>query len=327
MCPWLPQHSPQHLMTDETLSAVGRLLPLAESVDLSGGGEPLLHPRFMEMVQSAKEAGCVTGFSTNATLLHPSISRALVAMGLDWIGFSIDGATPETYESIRAGAHLREVQANVQGLRAVKAEQKATKPAMFLVYVLMRRNLEELPAAVEWAASAGVERMVVKHLDLILKKGDEEQTLLEVVEEGPRVQNVVAEAQSLARRAGINLRVYGFSPEESWICEINPLRNLFINWEGYVSPCITLGYGRQHYFRGQWHSRQTVRFGNVRQKDLMELWKREPYREFRASYSRRERTWLVHSVTTAAEGRTRPAESFLPPAPAGCQTCYYLHES
>ncbi len=111
------------------------------------------------------------------------------------------------------------------------------------------------------------------------------------------------------------------------MCEINPRQNLFINWEGYVSPCITLAYVRRHYFQGQWRARASVRFGNIREAELPVLWNREPYREFRSTFQRRERVWLAHALTVAAEGNAQPVASFLPEAPLGCQTCYYLYEN
>jgi radical SAM protein with 4Fe4S-binding SPASM domain len=64
-------------------------------------GEPLLNKHIVSYVSSAKEAGHRVGFYSNGTLLTSKKSDDLLAAGLDYIVFSFDGATKETYESIR----------------------------------------------------------------------------------------------------------------------------------------------------------------------------------------------------------------------------------
>lgn len=87
----------------ELVDAVPRL----ERLTLQGLGEPLLAPDLFHMLEYAAERGIRAGFNTNGTLLTRPISERLVALGVDWLHVSLDGATAETYEGIRDGSDSR----------------------------------------------------------------------------------------------------------------------------------------------------------------------------------------------------------------------------
>jgi MoaA/NifB/PqqE/SkfB family radical SAM enzyme len=63
-------------------------------------GEPLLHPRFADMVRYAKEGGCALQIdtTTNGSLLNPRKNLELISAGLDRINISVNGVSRETYE-------------------------------------------------------------------------------------------------------------------------------------------------------------------------------------------------------------------------------------
>ncbi len=62
-------------------------------------GEPLLHPRFADMVRYAKEKKCAEKISTttNASLLSPKRNLEIIEAGLDRINISVYGVRPEQY--------------------------------------------------------------------------------------------------------------------------------------------------------------------------------------------------------------------------------------
>ena len=65
MCPWreiAKKASAQGIMTAEIWEAIRPYLPQVQSVDFTGGGEPLLQPRLAEWIAQAKAVGCETGF-------------------------------------------------------------------------------------------------------------------------------------------------------------------------------------------------------------------------------------------------------------------------
>jgi radical SAM protein with 4Fe4S-binding SPASM domain len=74
--------------------------PEIDFLHLTFAGEPLLHPKALEMIQYAKSRGIKVGLVTNATLLNKPITYDIVNSGLDIITFSIDGVD-KTFERVR----------------------------------------------------------------------------------------------------------------------------------------------------------------------------------------------------------------------------------
>ena len=62
-------------------------------------GEPLLNPRFADMVKYAKDSGCCDKIdtTTNASLLNPRRNLKIINAGLDRINISIEGVNKEQY--------------------------------------------------------------------------------------------------------------------------------------------------------------------------------------------------------------------------------------
>jgi MoaA/NifB/PqqE/SkfB family radical SAM enzyme len=62
-------------------------------------GEPLLNPRFADMVRYAKAKQCAERIdtTTNASLLNPAINLAIIEAGLDRINISIEGVNAKQY--------------------------------------------------------------------------------------------------------------------------------------------------------------------------------------------------------------------------------------
>ena len=109
-----------------------------------GGGEPLLHPRLVDMVQLATERGLATEVTTNALLLEEPMAEALVAAGLGQLVVSIDGATAETFGKVRSGASLATVVRNVQHLQDKREFVDGPRVRVGLEFVAMRSNVAAL---------------------------------------------------------------------------------------------------------------------------------------------------------------------------------------
>lgn len=313
-------------MSWNTFSRIAENFHLTEGVDLTGGGEPTINSRLFEMVRVAKEAGCNVGFSTNGLKLTAELAETLISLGQDWISFSVDGATAATYNNIRLGSDFDTVSQNIRTLYKLKVARHSQIPQIMLVFVMMAENYHELPAYVDLAHSLGVEQIIAKNLDVILHEEDDTRRLFSHNEGASpaNLESVLTQAQKHAHKLNIGLRLYALQPQELTICEQNPLRSLFFNWAGDVSPCITLAYAEERFFNGQRHSVPCQRFGNINQEPLDQIWQKMTYRQFRQHYEERVRLdreailnlWLDHS----------PAETpSKPPAPEGCQTCYYLY--
>lgn len=72
----------------------------------TGGGEPMLHPKMVDMVEYAKTRGARIWMNTNGSMFGPQEKkredlRRLIAAGIDLIEFSMDAADADLYAQLR----------------------------------------------------------------------------------------------------------------------------------------------------------------------------------------------------------------------------------
>ncbi len=126
-------------------------------VTLFSGGEPLLHQDIAELARHAVSAGMRAVISTNGTLITPAMAEKLAAVGLSYIGTSIDGI-PETHDRFRGmkGAFDR----SIQGLRNAKAAGIKTG----VRFTITRGNMRDIPAIFDILEREGIPRICFYHL-------------------------------------------------------------------------------------------------------------------------------------------------------------------
>lgn len=83
-------------------------------------GEPLLHPRIVDMIEVATRRGIRTYLTTNGTLLDDAMNRALLRSGLARLTVSVDGAD-DVHEATR-GVALGPIRERVLALKRLRDE-------------------------------------------------------------------------------------------------------------------------------------------------------------------------------------------------------------
>jgi pyruvate-formate lyase-activating enzyme len=110
------------MLSEQTLAKIlGAYVPNMRSSPefiVAGGGEPLLHPRAIDLLSLMVRSGFATSLTTNATRISANTADQLVKLGLSCIYVSFWGITAEEYES---EMHLpfAPTLANVEHLAAV----------------------------------------------------------------------------------------------------------------------------------------------------------------------------------------------------------------
>jgi len=175
-----------------------KLLPMFQRfrpiVQLSGHGETLHHPNFMEMLEKVIYAGCRVTFQTNGTLLTPQKIEKIMRPGVEGIAISIDDATPELFAKIRRHARLDKILENIRLINETKKRLRTDRPQLTFEFVAMRQNIHELPSAVRMAGELGVANFLVAELiEYNLTRG---QSLVN----DPLMVEWVSEAEAEARR-------------------------------------------------------------------------------------------------------------------------------
>jgi len=114
-------------------------------VSLYTVGEPLVYPWLEEAVSIAKNMGIRIGISTNANLVERL--KNLYASNPEWIesfGFSVDGATPQTYEKMRRGGELKKVMESCEWILRVNKHRHMSRIALSITCVISKDNIREI---------------------------------------------------------------------------------------------------------------------------------------------------------------------------------------
>ncbi len=133
-------------------------LPYVENIVLNGIGEPLLHPRIMELISIYDKYGIKMTTNTNLSIMTPELASLMHRTFTD-IQVSCDAASPETYSAIRQGLNFDRFVKNLKMLRV------AGKTEICMATVVMRQNFKELPQIVELAADLGCDKLVMLDLN------------------------------------------------------------------------------------------------------------------------------------------------------------------
>jgi radical SAM protein with 4Fe4S-binding SPASM domain len=257
--------------------------PGVKALQLQGLGEPLLHPRFFDMVAHAARRGIEVSANTNLTALSERRAEECVRSGLHRLYVSLDAASAEAFEYIRVGARFSRVLRNLERLNEAKRRLAAALPRIALVAVAMRRNLEELPALVRLAHAHGLQEVSVQHLCHDFSEASlpgryaamrafvEAETLLG--EDLARIERWFGEARAAARALGLELRLPRARPRPQaragrarcdW-----PWRGAYVSYSGEAMPCCMVA------------TPDRMNFGNMAREGVASVWNNAAYREFR----------------------------------------------
>ena len=138
-----------------------------ECLSLQGVGEPLLHPRALDMLALGKAKGMRTMFVSNMTLLSPTAAERLVEMEHDLIVASVDTVDPALMASIRRGVHfdlVARIGRNIALLQEAKARAGAKHPEIMVAAILMKSTVAGAPALVERMKALGIKHIAFTHL-------------------------------------------------------------------------------------------------------------------------------------------------------------------
>ncbi len=272
-----------------------------QELHLQGLGEPMMHPRFFEMVEYAAKKGIKVTTNSNLTLLNNRRAERCVTSGLRCLHISLDGATAETYERIRVRAHFEKVVANLERLLAARKHFKSEFPDITLVIVMMRQNLHELPDLVHFAHRWSLKRIFAQHLChdftetslplqyIPMREFVQGETLLE--EDPQRIEYYFSEARKVAKELDIDLRlprtqIRLHSPGTPGPKRCNwPWSAAYFSYQGYAMPCCMVS------------TPDRINFGKISEQRAEELWNNRHYQEFRDQLSSKKPPEICHSCS------------------------------
>ena len=219
-------------------------------------GEPYLNKDFLQFVKAAKAQNIYCTTSSNGHYFTDEFINGTIDSGLDSMIVSIDGVTQESFEKYRVRGELQKVVAGSKRFMEIKKQRKSKTPLIAWQFLVMKHNEYEIPAIKKLAKEVGVDRLLIKTIEVRNKE--------EAAEWLPQSEKY---------------RRYDFDGEHFEVKNSNkkscprPWLSTLINWDGSVVPCCFDKNGE--YEMGNINSPQS----------LDEIWRGEKFEKFRYKLS------------------------------------------
>jgi MoaA/NifB/PqqE/SkfB family radical SAM enzyme len=236
---------------EEICSSIDQLREMGTLFLGLSGGEPMMHPRFFDLVEYAIESGLAVQVLTNGTFLsYGSASRLKSAGGVYGVSVSIYGGSAETHDAFTGVAGSW--QKAWDGVRCAKREGLS----VLLKFILTRHNVHEVEMMVAQADDVDCPRV----LDPTITGRHDGST------SSVDVRIPTEDLESLYR-----------GPLGAWVGDAGACQsadefacncargNLGITLFGGVQPCISV----------------PLELGNIRSQSLVEIWNSPKANEIR----------------------------------------------
>ena len=145
------------LTIEEGKAFIDDISAFGSPVMLFSGGEPLMHPHFLDLCFYAKSKGMRAVISTNGTLITKELAKELKKVGLSYVGISLDGLE-SVHDRFRGkkGA-FREA---IEGINYAK--EAGIKVG--LRFTINKRNAQEIPGIFKLLEEENIPRVCFYHL-------------------------------------------------------------------------------------------------------------------------------------------------------------------
>lgn len=290
-------------MTEETFDRIlWGLDEFQEKPELffGGYGEPLFHPRILDLIEHAKKQGYRVSLITNGTLLTEHITDRLIDLQLDMLWVSLDGASPECYADVRLGDALPLVIENLTRLRTKKYKKFGSSawsgfPKLGIAFVAMQRNIHDLGEVVHLGTKLGAVEFSISHVLAHNPELLEENLYMDSLD-----KVASQEIRPLVRMPFMDIQPNTLQVLRDVLKAMNPLElsgsflnrntdqcpfvergSLSIRWDGKVSPCLPLLYTHKYFLHVRERISREYFVGDIHETNLFQIWNEGGYRDLR----------------------------------------------
>jgi SynChlorMet cassette radical SAM/SPASM protein ScmF len=177
-------------------SAIRQARPLGLARVKLTGGEPLLHPDFVRLLEIVRREELAVAIETNGVLCTVELAAEIAKSPVRRVSVSMDAADAETHEWIRGVPGCFE-----QAVQAVRHLARADTPPQIIMSV-MRRNVGQMRAMVHMAEDLGASSVKFNVVQPVargekLHRGNETLSVRELVALGRWVDTELAAATNL----------------------------------------------------------------------------------------------------------------------------------
>jgi GT2 family glycosyltransferase/MoaA/NifB/PqqE/SkfB family radical SAM enzyme len=259
---------------------------------LNYSGESTVYPELIPAIQLARSAGAFVELVSVMASVPESLLSPLSRSGLNRLTVSVHATDPGQYADIYRHGSFEVLQARLDRFLEY-CRELPRPPIVDLSFVAMDRNLAQLPAVADFANSLGLHEILI----FPVMRRDEipvqfPRELTQLGEHRPEFEARVKDTVRQARQTHPEIRFTicnlsfaeggaclgevpgpwpGVLPPQARVhsCEQNPWETAHVLSNGDVVACEVL---------------DKVPLGNLLRESITEIWRGEPYRQFRQRY-------------------------------------------
>ncbi len=250
-----------------------------EKVVISGWGEPLTHPEIISFINELKDLGLYVVLNTNGSLIGKYVD-ALFKAEVDEVVVSVDSVETDVYKSIRVGGALGNVLDGILRLNELKGYK--LKPYLTMWFTINALNVDDIPKVPSFARSLGFRKIVFSHIIPHSKKYEDVMAMyIRDRLTDDKLSEVFSKISKevLATGGYVVMPKHRFTVERS--CPFIANNAMFVRWDGYVTPCINYAHNWRNTFLQVDRTINAVKFGNVDEEKLVDIWRKDRYVLFR----------------------------------------------
>lgn len=122
--------------------------PHGSLLRLSGGGEPMLHPLAVPLIEYAKDKGCKVGLITNGSRFTEENLHRLINAGIDAIEFSVDAGDEKTYAHVRPRLDWGRLNESARMAREIRDQIQS--PTKLVCSIINQQGVDVAAAEAHW---------------------------------------------------------------------------------------------------------------------------------------------------------------------------------
>ncbi|MBI4775957.1 MAG: hypothetical protein HY788_17585 [Deltaproteobacteria bacterium] len=199
-----------------------------QTIYFRGWGEPLLHPKFKDMVKAAHATGARVVVSTNGVSLFPDGLLPYIHL----LEYRMGCGDARVYENQHPGRRFNQILFHIAAVRHWKSTHASEGPLLRLQFTKNRFTITRLQEYIELAAQFKPVEVQLTQPGFHVRSIDEEGVLIGRVPEEELVR-IDEELAGVAREENVDLALH----ENESHCLFNPLEHIFVNWKAQISPC------------------------------------------------------------------------------------------
>lgn len=226
-----------------------------ESVVLKGGGEPTMHPDFVQVVEALAAHGLRIGLITNGRLLKGDVLEAVIRH-CEWVRISLDGGSTAVHARVHRSLGGWDFDDIIADAKALK--ERAPAMTVGFNYCYHPLNAEDIERVVEVAVGVGVDYVAFR--PVIYRSVEEGRSIIPPAEREANIERRLQRAQAMAtERTRVLIKDRTPPVQAGLSCLSHHLIGIILS-DGTCLPCC---FAKE---------RPDLVLGNVRYQSFREVW-------------------------------------------------------